>query len=1094
MRRIAFAKLLRSHPKAWQCTVEIVELDNAPAVDPQARFVVTLRQGEVNGGVVLQPRESSLTARPCDAAEAERRVVDFVQRRLTAGEQLLHSEGLSSLQAPAEPVLNAPAPSAPTPAASAASAAMPARMAALAARLAPDRWKLRAPTHQSRTIWRIAECSDPQAETEADLARQRALVALVPRLVELLETGDDLLDHCLAVAIARLRDAGAAVAMQALAQRGRSPATRRMAQQAWLLLQSAEAQRAHADTLSPAWQADFVDTAPAEARWADLQARLESVKAACSDVFVDWYDVALSRPDARASLLGVLRVVPLQPGTFRAVRYVYKAAEIRRDAEVLAVLHARFERTPPYFESQGVGNSRGFTDPATGRWVKKPESQELSQPDSRLAYSRRTRHYLRLRGWRTLRRLAALGHSHSPELAVQLLLGLVDDELPAPHTESRWSYVDGRMRRTDQYRHGSAGWLIVPPLLLAKHPGVHASPHSGRWWTEQPLDTSLPFAQRTDGLVEMWNAHPQALLRLALHSRSALVQAVVARALADHAGFVSAQPPAVLKALLQSAYPPAARVGFNAVRSQLQASPTRAEQALWLVLLVDSADAAARDFAFAHIAADPAGFAQQPALVVALLLSAHERSRGQGHGLALIGPATALVNELQSALLAVDAGAPGLDASVALIESLLRGPWADAAAKAPIEPLLCLLDHAGAPVLHLAVVWLLLHPLGLALVPPSTMVRLLGDHDPDRRASGVRLLAALSDELLLTQTVLIVDLAVHPHAGIREAIEPALHRLATRDAAFAAALAARLHASLFSAEAGEGQHEHALQWLSTSLRDHAPARDPGGTWRALQAQSVGAQRYGARALATLSPADFSLRQQATLARHADVSVRQWAMHAIDRTLPPVPTPEQAAQLLPMVDTLFDDARHHAMVLFEERLPDESLTPELLIAWVDHPQPWVQALGRGRLVRRMSAGEASLCLTRLAQHPSTSVQLFVTQWLLELPRDDDAHLADRLRGLLPYFFTVLSQVNRARVAKTRITEFLRAASATPLAAAVVAEVFARQVVTSSLTDKPQYIAGLRDIAARHPQIELPFFAWSPPPMRGSGGRRAGETAA
>jgi len=91
---------------------------------------------------------------------------------------------------------------------------------------------------------------------------------------------------------------------------------------------------------------------------------------------------------------------------------------------------------------------------------------------------------------------------------------------------------------------------------------------------------------------------------------------------------------------------------------------------------------------------------------------------------------------------------------------------------------------------------------------------------------------------------------------------------------------------------------------------------------------------------------------------------------------------------------------------------------------------------------------------------------------------------RLRELAPYFLTVLSQVNRARVAKSRITEFLRSVSHAPQPAAVVAEIFARQVVTCSLTDKPQYIAGLRDIAARHPQIELPFIAWAPPPVRGT----------
>ncbi|WP_431265015.1 hypothetical protein ACQ859_06110 [Roseateles chitinivorans] len=128
---------------------------------------------------------------------------------------------------------------------------------------------------------------------------------------------------------------------------------------------------------------------------------------------------------------------------------------------------------------------------------------------------------------------------------------------------------------------------------------------------------------------------------------------------------------------------------------------------------------------------------------------------------------------------------------------------------------------------------------------------------------------------------------------------------------------------------------------------------------------------------------------------------------------------------------------------------------------------------------MSAADASLCLMRLSQHPGTQVQLFVTQWLLELPTDDKAELARRLRALTPYFLTVLSQVHRGRAAKSRITAFLRAQTDDAGTAAVVAEIFARQVVTASLTDKPQYIAGLRDIAAKHPGIALPFLNWKQP---------------
>ena len=332
------------------------------------------------------------------------------------------------------------------------------------------------------------------------------------------------------------------------------------------------------------------------------------------------------------------------------------------------------------------------------------------------------------------------------------------------------------------------------------------------------------------------------------------------------------------------------------------------------------------------------------------------------------------------------------------------------------------------------------------------------------------------------------DLATHAHAGIRSAVGPALLRVARGEADFTRLIADRLHRALFQTESGDGAHADALRWLTQDLAPAAPARDPSGTWRALQARSAGAQRYGAWALMSLTPADFSLRQLATLARHPDTNVRHWSMRALDRSLPAppaVPTPEQAEQLLPLAEADFDDAVDYTRTLFGERLPDESLAVELLIAWVDHPKAWVQALGRARLVRRMSAADASLCLTRLSQHPGTQVQLFVTQWLLELPTDDKPQLAQRLRALTPYFLTVLSQVHRGRAAKSRITAFLRAQTDDAGTAAVVAEIFARQVVTASLTDKPQYIAGLRDIAAKHPGIALPFLNWkSPAGPRGS----------
>jgi hypothetical protein len=1067
MKTIAFATLQRPAARPRQCHVELVELElPAPAGgDPQARYIVTVRQGELKGGVLLEAAESSLTAVPCRRAEAERRALDFLRRRLAAGELLVRSEGFGGL--------DSPPPAQPATAAPAAASAAPASPAiqALVGRFHPDRWRLLPASKQARSAWRVGEYSDPAATGSAS---QHMLVALVPRLISLLESGADLLDLCLAVAIGRLGDPGAAQAMHSLSERGRSPATRRAARQAWLLLDTSGARQDVIDGLlaDPVWQPALRGELSVE----QLETILAERRLGWTALLCEWYDIALVRPEAHAALLALSGKLPLRAGVFQAVRRIYKAAEQRRDAALLGVLHARFENTPANFYNHGVP-ARGFMSPLTGRWVARPPREELARPEASLAYGSRTRNYLRLRGWRHLRRLAAIGHSQAPVLAVQLLLGLEDDDLPAARQEARWEHINGRYTRTDRHYHPASGWLLVQRLLLARHADVKIGARATRWHSRQPLLTDSAMETRTEGLPELWDRHPEALLALALRSRAALVHAVVARALQDHLPFLESQPATLLKTLLQSGYAPTARIAFEAVRARVLRSGVTPDQLMWLALLVHSNDKAARDFALLHIASDPAAYAQHSTLVAAMLLAPAVEARRQGAGLAALAPPAALVAELQGALLALETSPPGLGDTMRDLERLLQATLATAAREAPVEPLLCLLDHPSAEVLGLAVSWLLWHGHGVAMVPASTLARLLGDTVPERRASGVRLLAALPDHVLHTQVALLCDLAVHPHAAIRTAIRPALERLSA-DTGFAHALAARLHAVLFAAEAGEGVHDDALQLLTGPLAAEAPARDTSGTWRALQARSSGAQRYGTWALMSLPAPDFSLRQLATLARHADASVRCWAMNAIDEVLGALPGPDQVADLLPLGDSLFDDARAYAARLFGERLGDDALTPELLITWIDHPQPWMQSLGRSRLVRRMDAGEASLCLTRLSQHPSIQVQLFITQWLLELPRHNPAELAERLRMLKPYFVTVLSQVHRGRTAKSRVTDFLRSVADHADTASVVAEIFARQVVTSSLTDKPAYIAGLRDIAARHPQIELPFVAWKP----------------
>ena len=61
------------------------------------------------------------------------------------------------------------------------------------------------------------------------------------------------------------------------------------------------------------------------------------------------------------------------------------------------------------------------------------------------------------------------------------------------------------------------------------------------------------------------------------------------------------------------------------------------------------------------------------------------------------------------------------------------------------------------------------------------------------------------------------------------------------------------------------------------------------------------------------------------------------------------------------------------------------------------------------------------LLKFSEHPSADMQMFVTNYLETYAVDDE----ERLSKLIPYFVTVLSGVNKGRVAKKRIFQFLEA---------------------------------------------------------------------
>lgn len=1033
MKLIRKSSLVRRQKDAIiHCEIELCEVAGAAPGAP-VRYLVNLRQGRTGE----EWRESTRTPQPVDWQTAE-----------TLFELALIERAAQGFVDPAA----VPEPAAPQSAAPAPAAAQnppDAAAVTLLQQLQAANWKKLDQHHRNRVLWRIGE---------------RRLRGAVPTMVDLIARGDAMQDYCLAWAIGRCGDPGAAVAMQELHARGRTDAVRRISLQAWLMLADSAALQAHAarlladwpTALRSAWDQQDVEKllsiAAGDDEWQGLSK---------SDWLEQLHQVALSHPMARRILLTHLKRMRLRAGTFRAVRHIYKAAEMAGDAELFGLIQQRFDTDIHTSSSQWIYVRRAYTKYA----------EEAARPDSKVAYGLRTRDYLRRRGWRTLRRLAEDRDPAYVQMALGVLAAMDDSDAGQPASRGGRFY--------DGYSH----WMVFNRMLRARGHWL-SNRHGTSWYQPHPIQ---PDDRRQEAFPELWDAQPQALLALMQQSRCAGVHEFASRALADNKDFCANLDLDVIRELLRSPYLATARFAFQVARQRFEPGIPPTE---WLLLLIQCTLPEATQYALDCIVRDPLSYAADALLVATIASAPLEAVRRQGRMLcqvaaSLPGQAPAIVMQLLDWLdncADIDDARNAVPPIGADLLWLIENPLRDAAAGAPCERLLQLLGHTLAAVRLLACQWLTLHPAPTGMLPGSKLAMLLKDEDAEVRGAAVRLFGMLPDQVLAAQTDLIIAFATSAEASIRRGVDPVIQRLSAADPGFRQTLLAGLLDALFRSETGEGMHADLVAWITGPLKHEEQLADTGLLARLLGARSKGALLLGARLLPGFRPEQFDVAAWAAFGRNPTASVRQWAFAAY-RSDPQCVRGQMEAALR-IFDSRFDDSREFAAAFFTEACTRDDWTPLLLVNLCDHQDPAAQRFGRAMITRHFDVGDVTDLLDKLSQHPSANMQLFVSSWL-ESACAGDVH---KLQRMEPYFLSVLSQVNRGRVVKGRVQAFLRAqAELSEEIAGFVARLFARQVLTVAIADKAQYIEGLRAIQQRYPDLPATIKIHTPAAIAGRGSK-------
>lgn len=992
------------------------------------QFVVNFRYGRRGSSL----RDGTKTPAPVDRANADKIFDDLVASKTKKGYSDSGSAVSSSTPAAAKVVNDLDVVSVSDPVALAI-------LNRIAKGPEPSNWKL------SRAVWRAGELRLREAEV---------LIA------QLIGTGDAMLDYCVAWALSRIGSADCIAPLDGITRNTSYPNhVRRMADEAKRQICSDNDRELILNSYIqqlPDWCQDLAKKGPAEAFskvWFEKLSKKDrkAVQSIDTLYFID-------NEHVRPALIETLRTAPLKPNFFRHLRRIFKSAELRGDAEVFGILSARFAKEKHNFVMPNYWGYRGKKKPTVGDSAEK-------------AYSKQTRNYLRGRVWRSLERL---GRDKDPaycEMAIGLLLQFSDDDAQPITSHSTWDYSTYNVVQTycDQYGRYWAFNNIV-------------ARHSSRY---QRLSTKLRFdcdrtfnpnentagpTEREEAYPKLWDSAPTSLLRLMQESRCERVHQFAVLALLENKAFCSEIDLPILIGLLSSPYQATCSFAFDVVVSRYDAAnPDRQ----LVCALANCALERARLQSHRWIEVQRTFFFDDPEFTAALISSPHSDTRlfarDSLRAVNVSSEKSDLIARLAIAHLLAMSGNESNEQAANEITATITQTFADSLRQIEFETISQLLSHPLEGVQLLGGEVILRHESFSRNPPAALLHQMLGSPHTTVRGLAIRIVSQLNDDELRQSIDLLFALTRHPEADVRNDIRPTVKRIANSDSNFAVTFADRLINALLTPGAPEGVPSHTSRVLIDDLRENLSHVDGATVWRLLQSRSQPAQDVGGVLLSTnVDSNSLSVEELVKLASHDVLSVREssWAMcqQGIERLRKSM---ESTVRLL---DAKWNDSREFGFKLFREQIDEADLTSAVLISICDSVREDVQRFGCDLITKRFEDQDGQEYLLKLSEHPSPSLQLFATNFLDRYAIDNP----DRLQELEPYFMSVLTRVNKARVAKDRVLSLLsREASKSPEAAHVVSRIMSQLSATAAIGDKARTIEMMAEIRERYPDIPLPI---------------------
>ncbi|MBC7862601.1 MAG: hypothetical protein IAF38_06465, partial [Bacteroidia bacterium] len=378
-----------------------------------------------------------------------------------------------------------------------------------------------------------------------------------------------------------------------------------------------------------------------------------------------------------------------------------------------------------------------------------------------------------------------------------------------------------------------------------------------------------------------------------------------------------------------------------------------------------------------------------------------------------------------------------------------------------------LCKHSFPPVHAIAGRILLYGNIPAEKIPDLILLTLLQSESVVARNVAVELIGKLPEAVLVLKKNLLLSLAISPLADMRKAVHPVLDKLVKYEKGLGKEIVELFLPMLTIKEKYEGLHQDILELIRGKLSEHLDGLDRKKIFSLCKGKYIAAQELGFYLLTNkVDMNSLDTDELVSLAGAPLLAMRQHAWNYIKVSVPRMKAEKKEAVRL--TDSEWADTRQFAFDFFRDNFSSEDWEPGMFVSLCDSVKEDVQAYGREMITRWFEKDKGFEYLVKLSQHPDGKMQLFASGFLDNYAKNNFS----AIEKLHHYFITLLSQVNKGRVAKTRAIHLLtQEALADEKTAHLVATIFNRISATAAIQDKAQYIKSLRDIHKKYPSVEV-----------------------